>query len=90
MAKNQAGWIIALLAMLIFLGILIYIKQMSVCSAWQYRLESPSDEYFAGEMDKLGEKGWELVFARRALGRDSDNAAYEVILKRRRLWRPTY
>lgn len=53
-----------------------------VVTEWEYRIESPSDVIFDLEMKQLGREGWELVFARRATSRNSDNASYEIIFKR--------
>jgi hypothetical protein len=39
---------------------------------WEYRISEFKDDDFAGEMNKAGEDGWELVFARRSVQTKSD------------------
>ena len=39
---------------------------------WEYKISSFKDEEFASEMNKAGEEGWELVFARRSVQAKSD------------------
>jgi len=39
---------------------------------WEYKIASWKDEDFGGEMNKAGEDGWELVFARRAVQTKTD------------------
>ena len=39
---------------------------------WEYRISSFKDEDFVSEMNKAGEDGWELVFARRSVQTKSD------------------
>lgn len=50
---------------------------------WEYMIEAPKDETFANEINKSGAVGWELVFARRAIG-EGKQAGYELIYKRPR------
>jgi len=51
---------------------------------WEYTIDSPSDERLGDEMAKMGDDGWELVFARRAVSGTGDFAVsnYEMIFKR--------
>ena len=39
---------------------------------WEYRISSFKDEDFTAEMNKAGEEGWELIFARRSVQTRSD------------------
>jgi len=39
---------------------------------WEYKISSFKDEEFVTEMNKAGEDGWELVFARRLVQTKSD------------------
>ena len=39
---------------------------------WEYKVASWKDEEFTGEMNKAGEDGWELVFARRSVQAKTD------------------
>ena len=51
---------------------------------WEYRIESVPDLGWDAGMSKLGDEGWELVFARRASGSD-EKMSYEMIFKRAKL-----
>lgn len=81
----------SLTAILLFLILLALVFQPWVeqlvrppmATDWEYKLVSPDDGKFVRELNDLGEKGWELVFARRAtsyLG----GVSYECIFKRRK------
>ena len=48
---------------------------------WEYMIESVPDLSWDEGMNKLGNQGWELVFARRASGSD-ERMNYEMIFKR--------
>ena len=39
---------------------------------WEYKISSWKDEEFTNEMNKAGEDGWELVFARRSVQTKTD------------------
>ena len=74
---------IALLAMLVLFEFFDrFGPKIGVTPSWEYRLESPSDLRFEEEINKFGEEGWELVFARRATSSYGGGASYEIILKR--------
>ncbi len=51
---------------------------------WDYKIESFEDVIFDGGMNRMGNEGWELVSARRALtGPDADRrGVYECIFRR--------
>jgi hypothetical protein len=55
---------------------------------WEYKIETVADEQFSTEINKLGDDGWEMVFARRASSEVSDitkekpKFSYEMIFKR--------
>ncbi|HWD39102.1 MAG TPA: hypothetical protein VG944_09665 [Fimbriimonas sp.] len=51
--------------------------------SWEYKLEDIPDAEFNDELNQMGSKGWEMIFARRASGGDQDPTTnYEVIFKR--------
>lgn len=84
MSETKANWTIVLLAALVVLAGLSLLGVDSHIVGWEYRLESPRDDSFKSELDRLGKEGWELVFARRAKGSGLDGFVYEMIFKRRR------
>lgn len=52
---------------------------------WEYRIVSIEDFEFNEKMKKLGDEGWELIFARRALASEgfySSRPLYECIFKK--------
>ena len=49
---------------------------------WEYTVESPSDVTLKKEFQRLGDEGWELVFARRASSEYREVTSYEMIFKR--------
>lgn len=51
---------------------------------WEYKIESINDLVFSSTMNRLGEDGWDLVFARRAKDSTIDSFSYECIFKRPR------
>ena len=56
---------------------------------WEFKIEAVNDLTFTTDINKLGEDGWELVFARRASAGSLDSGVkpeftYEIIFKRRR------
>ena len=77
----QAGLLIAILLVLVASAVL---SQVRSAQAWEYRIESPSDEEFAKSINAFGAEGWELVFARRATSGEgaTSKASYEMIFKR--------
>src|ERR1044072_4191353 len=51
---------------------------------WEYKIEAVNDLTFTTDINKLGEDGWELVFARRASAGSLDSGvkpefSYEII-----------
>lgn len=49
---------------------------------WEYMIESPSDIALDFALRRLGDDGWEIVSARRAVVEGGGGASYEMILKR--------
>jgi len=54
---------------------------------WEYKIESVPDLSWDEGMSKLGNEGWELLFARRANGSD-DKMSYEMIFERPKMGKP--
>lgn len=48
---------------------------------WEYKIAEVPDTNFTEDMGKLGDEGWELVFARRASSENGE-FSYEMIFKR--------
>lgn len=98
MSTNQAGWIIVLLVAIIGLfGYAIFFASLEteelICTIanavsdrprWEYRIESPDDFGLRTIINNLGNEGWELAFARRALDSSTEEYNYEMIFKRQR------
>ena len=72
---------VVLLCLLLSVEILGFAISMSKTTKWEYKLESPSDSNFESAVDRMGDQGWELVFARRATS-SFGIAGYEMIFKR--------
>jgi hypothetical protein len=49
---------------------------------WEYRVESPSDDFLTLSLNSLGRDGWQLVSARRATS--NGKGIYEMIFKRKK------
>lgn len=79
MTKTQANIIIILLMALLGFPFLGFLKPTP---KWEYSIESPMDAFFTTSMNGYGEKGWEVVSARRATG--PLGPSYECILKRKK------
>jgi len=53
--------------------------------SYEYKIETVNDLTWDLTMKRLGEAGWELVFARRARNPITDSYGYESIFKREKL-----
>lgn len=82
--KVQGVIIIALL--LFIAGILAYkfLHKPDHPQRFEYKIESITDKDFIDGVNKLGNDGWDLVFARRATSGEGylSTASYEMIFKR--------
>lgn len=74
----------ALLALWLLVGTVAALLRAAF-PAWDYKITSPHDMFFAADSAREGSAGWEMVTARRATDEGS-SARYEIIWKRRRLW----
>lgn len=81
MSRAQFATISVLLALLLACEALRTFAPNRIAPTYEYRIDDIRDLKFQQEMDHHGEAGWELVFARRAVGEDKE-AGYEVIFKR--------
>jgi hypothetical protein len=86
MSRNHFAVITALLALLLIVHVAPIVVPDRTAPSWEYRIESLKDGEFRSEMNRIGNAGWELVFARRAISGEgaSSEASYEVIFKRPR------
>lgn len=57
-------------------------KTEAASTKWEYMIESPSDIALEFALRRLGDDGWEIVSARRAVIEGGGGASYEMILKR--------
>ncbi len=72
------------LAVTLILLIQAWATFRSTSRRWEYKIASPSDATFESQMDRLGDEGWEVVYARRARDGEMGLFQYEVLLKRPR------
>jgi hypothetical protein len=89
---NKASSIIITILLLSILGVLIadlitdrqVLRQSAPVAQWEYRIEGIADDKFDDEMKKLGDAGWEMVFARRAVSGEgySSKGLYECIFRK--------
>lgn len=86
MSSHQATTIIVLLAGILLVMCMPFFQAASPTPVvgWEYKISAINDIAFDSEMNSMGEKGWELVFARRATsgGVYSSEPLYECIFKR--------
>lgn len=75
---------IDLVIALLFAILLTQLFQLTRTKKWEYKIESPYDSSLETTLQLQGNQGWELVFARRAVTRNSsiDTARYEMIFRR--------
>jgi hypothetical protein len=79
--KNwQFGVLAGLLVAILAVHLIPIISPSRAQPSWEYMIESPGDEHLRDEINASGDVGWELVFARRAVG--EGKASYEMIYKR--------
>jgi hypothetical protein len=57
-------------------------RALSPTTAWQYTIDSPSDDALMGRLQEMGGAGWEMVFARRATSSAGGGPSYEMIFRR--------
>lgn len=86
MSRVQYGSIVALLAIIAVLQVVPILAPDRVAPRYEYRVEDLKDEDLLKDLDRLGDGGFDIVFARRAMIGEGDNreGAYEVILRRPR------
>lgn len=77
MSKLQFG---SLLVVLLAIVALLAVPRLSSPS-YDYKIVTVPDLMFEGGMKIIGDNGWDLVFARRAIDEHKD-PAYEMIFKR--------
>lgn len=86
MTKTQANiMILVLAAILLAICANVFVSRKSQAVNWEYKIEGISDLEFERKMQKLGDEGWELTFARRALGEETfgeKKSLYECIFRR--------
>jgi hypothetical protein len=84
MSKVQFGSIIGFLAIIVFVQLAPIIAPDRTAPRYEYRIEDIKDEELGSSLRRLGDGGFDIVFARRALvgeGQDREGA-YEIIFRR--------
>ena len=79
--KDYLPWVNTGLIFIIALTLLFGFRASQ--PSYEYKITTIDDIGFDSEINKFGNDGWEVVFARRALISESDDYAYELIFKRR-------
>ena len=79
--KSQLHIIIGILAGLLVAQLFGLTSTQKSTIEWEYIVDSPSDTTLRMELDRLGGRGWELVFARRATS-EFGSPSYEMIFRR--------
>jgi len=82
--KVQFGIVTALLIAIAWVQAFPVLFPQRAAPSWEYRVEGFKDAEFLSELNRIGNAGWEITSARRALsGRGDDSeGVYEVIFKR--------
>jgi hypothetical protein len=78
-AYGQAA--VVLPSLLLAVEVFGFVASPSKTAKWKHKLESPSDINFESAVARMGDRGRELVFARRATS-SYGNAGCEMIFKR--------
>ncbi len=82
-ARGHFYAVISILILILLSQLLGFSKSSTAKTKWEYLIDSPSDSGLTRAMDKRGEEGWELVFARRATSASTyGSPSYEMIFKR--------
>jgi hypothetical protein len=84
MTRVQFATIGVLLGIIAGMQTLPLISPNRAAPSWEYKIEGISDSELRSELARLGDGGWELAFARRAISGEGGErqGMYEVILKR--------
>ena len=80
-SRNDVRVMIGLLAALLAAQLFGRTSTKTSTTNWEYKIESPYDTSFEYALERLGNQGWELVFARRATS-EFGSPKYEMIFKR--------
>ena len=81
MTRSQFGVMCGLLGLIVVLLALPILAPDRTAPRYEYKIEEVKDLEFLPEMERFGRGGWDLVFARRAMG-EGKEMAYEMIFKR--------
>jgi len=80
-ASRTAILLVLVIIVLVFLKVEIIPPPEPEPIRYEYKVIAPSDFLLDTELSRLGRKGWQVVFARRAMS-VLDIASYEIILMR--------
>ncbi len=89
MTKTQGTLAIILLILVLFtqvFGVLLTAREAYQVQTWNYRIEAFEDESFTAKIGLLGDEGWELASARRAVSGEgkTSKGIYECIFIKRK------
>ena len=79
--RTEGRIVIGLLAAMLAAQLFGLTSTKTSTTQWEYTVDSPSDGTLEMAFERLGNQGWELVFARRATS-EYGSASYEMIFKR--------
>jgi hypothetical protein len=86
MTDNQGRTLISLLSMLILIVLVQAGARALSEQTWEYKIVGFKDESLTADLSTVGDQGWEMVSARRAVVGEGQTSqgAYECIFKRRK------
>ena len=86
--RNISGGTLVGAVLLVFLVVSLW-AFLRPAQRWEYKIAAVPDEIFETEIARMGNEGWEMVFARRATSETGDpttaqkpRMSYEMIFKR--------
>lgn len=77
---------ISAVCLMVIMSIMIYStffqkSFVATMPKWEYKIVSPEDSLLDAELKIIGENGWDIIFARRAMGKNEEYK-YEMLIKR--------
>lgn len=83
MSKGQFATICVLLGAIAVLEAAPIVAPDRTGPSFEYRIEAIKDEELVNELNRIGNAGWRIVFARRAIATgDEGKGIYEIMFER--------